>query len=132
MTQFSLSGHGFELLTLYGFFSLVMFGATYSIVPCVMRRGWLSPRLIQMHFLFSVYGMITVMLVTIIGGLQQGMNQEDWQQPWMAAAASAIPYAVANTFAWCLILFANVFFLIHLAMMWLHPARRALAPHDIS
>lgn len=132
MTQFSLSVYGFDLLTLYGFFSLVMFGATYSIVPCVMRRGWLSPRLIQLHFLFSVYGMITVMLVTIIGGLQQGMNQEDWQQPWMAAAASAIPYAVANTFAWCLILFANVFFLIHLAMMWLHPARRALAPHDIS
>ncbi len=72
-----------------------------------------------MHFLFSVYGMITVFLVTLLGGLQQGLGQEDWRQPWMVAAAGANPYAVATTFAWCLILFSNVFFFLHLALMWL-------------
>jgi hypothetical protein len=35
-----------------------------------------------MHFLFSVYGVITVALVALFGGLQQGVGQEDWQQPW--------------------------------------------------
>ena len=119
LTQFSLSGYGFDTLALYGFFSLVMFAAAYSIVPRVTGRAWHSSKLIEMHFLFSVYGLLTVMLVTLVGGVVQGMSQEDWKLPWPAVAAIANPFAVANTFAWCLILFANLFFLVHLAVMWL-------------
>jgi cytochrome c oxidase cbb3-type subunit 1 len=128
LTQFSLSGYGFEILALYGFFTLVMFGAAYFIVPRVTLREWLSRRLIKIHFLFSVYGIITVALVALFGGLQQGMGQEDWQQPWAGAAARAYPYAVAMTFAWCLILFSNCFFFIHLALMWLRLGRRSSHP----
>ena len=128
LTQFSLSGYGFEILGLYGFFSFVMFGATYFIVPRVTRREWLSRRLIKMHFLFSVYGIVTVALVALFGGIQQGMGQEDWQQPWAGAAARAYPYAVAITFAWCLILFSNVFFFLHLTLMWLRLGRRSSHP----
>jgi cytochrome c oxidase cbb3-type subunit 1 len=89
LTQFSLSGYGFEILAIYGFFSLVMFGTAYFIVPRVTRREWLSSRLINIHFLFSVYGIITVALITLFGGLQQGIGQEDWKQPWAAAASRA-------------------------------------------
>lgn len=126
-SQFSLSGYGFEILALYGFFTLVMFGATYFIVPRVTCREWLSRRLIKVHFLFSVYGIITVALVAVFGGLLQGAGQEDFKQPWSAAAAYAHPYAVAITFAWCLILFSNIFFFLHLALMWLRLGRRS--PH---
>ncbi|MDP3849404.1 MAG: cbb3-type cytochrome c oxidase subunit I [Luteolibacter sp.] len=128
LTQFSLSGYGFEILALYGFFSLVMFGATYFIVPRITCREWLSRRLIKIHFLFSVYGIIAVSLVALFGGLLQGGGQEDWQQPWAGAAAFAEPYAVAITFAWCLILFSNIFFFIHLALMWLRLGRRSSHP----
>jgi cytochrome c oxidase cbb3-type subunit 1 len=128
LTQFSLSGYGFEILALYGFFSFVMFGATYFIVPRVTRREWLSRRLIKMHFLFSVYGIVTVALVALFGGFQQGLGQEDWQQPWDGAAARAYPYAVAITFAWCLILFSNIFFFLHLTLMWLRLGRRSSHP----
>ncbi len=128
LTQFSLSGYGFDVLALYGFFSFVMFGATYFIVPRVTRREWLSRRLIKMHFLFSVYGIVFVALVALFGGLQQGVAQEDWQLPWFGAAGSAYPYAVANTFSWALILFSNFFFFIHLALMWLRLGRRSSHP----
>ena len=128
MTQFSLSGYGFDVLALYGFFSLVMFGATYFIVPRVTRREWLSRRLIKMHFLFSVYGVIFVALVALFGGLQQGVGQEDWQQPWANAAGRAYPYAVAITFSWSLILFSNIFFFLHLTLMWLRLGRRSSHP----
>ena len=128
LTQFTLSGYGFEILAIYGFFTLVMFGAAYFIVPRVTLREWLSRRFIKMHFYFSVYGVITVALVALFGGIQQGMGQEDWQQPWAAAASRAYPYAVAITFAWCLILFANVFFFIHLGLMWLRLGRRSSHP----
>lgn len=128
LTQFSLSGYGFEILALYGFFSFVMFGAVYFIVPRVTRREWLSRRLITVHFLFSVYGIITVALVALFGGLQQGIGQENWQQPWQDAATRAYPYAVATTIAWCFILFSNVFFFLHLTLMWLRLGRRSSHP----
>ena len=130
LTQFTLSGYGFEILALYGFFTLVMFGATYFVVPRVTCREWISRRLIKVHFLFSVYGIITVAMVAIFGGLQQGMGQEDWQQSsWIEGAGKrAYPYAVAITFAWCLILFSNIFFLMHLALMWLGLGRRSTHP----
>jgi cytochrome c oxidase cbb3-type subunit 1 len=128
LTQFALSGYGYEILALYGCFTFVTFGATYFIVPRITRREWLSRRLIKMHFLFSVYGIITVALIALFGGLQQGMGQENWQQPWSAAADHAKPYAVAITFAWCLILFSNIFFFLHLALMWLGLGRRSTHP----
>ena len=105
-----------------------MFGATYFIVPRVTRREWLSRRLIKMHFLFSVYGVIFVALIALFGGLQQGMGQEDWQQPWYGAEGRAYPYAVATTLSWGLILFSNIFFFIHLALMWLRLGRRSSHP----
>jgi len=128
LTQFSLSGYGFEILALYGFFSFVMFGAIYFIVPRVTRREWLSRRLIKMHFLFSVYGIIAVVLFALFGGFEQGTSQENWQQAWQAAATTAKPYAVGTTIAWCFILFSNVFFLLHLALMWLRLGRRSQHP----
>jgi cytochrome c oxidase cbb3-type subunit I len=126
MTQFSLSGYGFEMLALYGFFTFVMFGATYFIVPRVTRREWLSRRLIKMHFLFSVYGTIFVALVALFGGLMQGYGQEDWQSAWSPVAGR--PYAVTITFSWALILFSNIFFFLHLALMWMRLGRRSSHP----
>lgn len=126
MTQFTLSGYGFDMLALYGFFTFVMFGATYFIVPRVTRREWLSRRLIKMHFLFSVYGTIFVALVALFGGLMQGMGQEAWQNAWSPVAAR--PYAVTITFSWSLILFSNIFFFLHLALMWMRLGRRSSHP----
>ena len=128
LTQFTLSGYGFDILALYGFFTLTMFGATYFIVPRVTLREWLSRRLIKVHFYLSVYGIITVALVALFGGIQQGTGQENWQQPWLGVLDYARPYAVATTFAWCLILFSNIFFFIHLLLMWMRLGRRSSHP----
>jgi cytochrome c oxidase cbb3-type subunit I len=128
LTQFSMSGYGFEIVVLYGFFSFVMFGAFYFIVPRLTRREWLSRRLIKMHFLFSVYGIISITLFSLLGGLEQGIGQEEWQVPWEAAATRAIPYAYGTTVAWCFILFSNVFFFLHLTLMWMRLGRRSSHP----
>jgi len=49
MTQFSYSGYGFDMLGLYGVFSICAFGGIYFIVPRIMRREWLSRRFINWH-----------------------------------------------------------------------------------
>ena len=128
LSQFSLSGYGFELLAIYGFFSFVMFGAIYFIVPRITRREWLSRRLINMHFFFSVYGIFFVALIAMFGGLLQGAAQEDFVHNWQSAASRAYPYAVMTTITWCFILVSNVFFFLHLTLMWLRLGRRSSHP----
>ena len=128
LSQFSLSGYGFEIVALYGFFSFVMFGEFYFIVPRITCREWLSRRLITMHFFLSMYGIITIALLALFGGLMQGIGQEEWIQPWENAATRTYPYAILTTVAWCFILFSNIFFFFHLALMWLRLGRRSSHP----
>ena len=128
LSQFSLSGYGFDVLALYGFFSFIAFGMIYFVVPRITRREWLSSRLITMHFFLSIYGVLTIALVAMFGGVMQGQAQEDFTQPWENAMTYAYPYAVASTLCWCILLFSNVFFFLHLALMWLRLGRRSSHP----
>ena len=127
-TQFSVSGYSAEILGLYGFFSFVIFGAVYFMVPRLTRREWLSRRLIRWHFLFSLYGIVTLAIVTLLGGYLQGQDQENWKLPWATAAQSGAAYAWATSFAWCMILLSNVLFFLHLTLMWFRLGRRSQNP----
>lgn len=127
-TQFSMSGYGFEILSIYGFFSFVMFGAIYFIVPRVTRREWLSRRLIKWHFFPSIYGVAIIALIAIFGGIQQGIGQEEFEQSWSEVARRAVPYAWAITIVWGFILLSNFFFFMHLTFMWLRLGRRSTHP----
>ncbi len=128
LTQFSLSTYGFSSLALYGVFSLILLGAIYFIVPEITGRIWPFPRLIHIHFLFSVYGVATIGLVTLIGGMEYGIHQQNWLQNWLHTACTAVPYAAASTFAWALILISNSCFFLHLILMWLPSNRRRIHP----
>lgn len=127
-TQFSISGYGFDILALYGGFSFIMFGAVYFIVPRITCREWISSRLMNMHFFFSAYGIVAIAFGALFGGFIQGNAQEAWLQPWETVTEVVRPYAAVSTFAWCVILFSNTFFFIHLAMMWLGFGRRGTRP----
>ena len=135
LTQFSISGYGFDILAIYGCFSFMMFGAVYFIVPRITCREWISSRLINMHFFFSAYGIVAIAFGALFGGFIQGSAQEAWLQPWEMVTDVVRPYSAVSTFAWCVILFSNIFFCFHLAMMWLGLGRRDRLrepPHEVS
>ncbi|MCF7731089.1 MAG: cbb3-type cytochrome c oxidase subunit I [Akkermansiaceae bacterium] len=121
--QFSLSGYGFDMLAVYGVFGFMMFAAVYFMVPRLTNCEWRYPRLINMHFFFSVYGIGAIVVGAMIGGYVHGSAAEAWLQPWEYVVDTLRPFAAVSTFAWCVILFANVFFFLHLALMWLRPDR---------
>lgn len=128
-TQFSIAGYGYDILALYGFFSMSMFGAIYFIVPRITRREWLSSRMIRMHFTFSTYGILFIVIFcTLIGSFQQGASQENYKQGWQLAVVTASPYMLGMALAWCFLLFSNLFFLLHLTLMWLRLGRRSSHP----
>lgn len=127
-TQFSLTGYGYEILAIYGFFSMCAFAGIYFVVPRITRREWLSRRFIRWHFWLSVYGVLTVVVCSIMGGLLQGIAQEAYDQAWADAATRGKAYAIGTTVAWFFILFGSVFFLLHLLLMWARLGRRSQHP----
>ena len=128
LTQFSITSYGMDILAVYGCFSFLMFGAIYFIVPRVTRREWLSKRFIKLHFLFSMYGVITIAALAVLGGMLHGQGQEDFKFPWENAVARSFPYLVATLIAWFFVLFSNLFFCLHLLLMWMRLGRRSSHP----
>jgi cytochrome c oxidase cbb3-type subunit 1 len=129
--QFSHAWYGYQVIAVYGFFSMVAFGAIYYIVPRLAGCEWLSVRLIRNHFWFSVYGIGTIVVTSLVAGIQQSADintPERWDQSWMSVVLNARPYLVARAIAWALITWSNVWFLIHLALMVAGLGRRSATP----
>jgi cytochrome c oxidase cbb3-type subunit I len=129
--QFSHAWYGYQVVTVYGFFSMCIFGAMYYIVPRLAGCEWLSARLIRNHFWFSVYGIGVIVVTSLLAGVQQAsdINTPDrWDQGWMAVVINARPYLVARALAWGLITWSNVWFLIHLLLMVAGLGRRSATP----
>ncbi len=129
--QFTLAWYGYQITAVYGFFSMCVFGAIYYIVPRLSGCEWLSVRLIRNHFWFSVYGIGTVVVTSLVGGAAQGAALNDagyWKQGFLAVVQNANPYATARALAWAFILWSNTWFLIHLLLMVAGLGRRGAAP----
>jgi len=127
--QFSMAQDGYEMMALYGFFSMCMFGAIYFIVPRITNREWLSSRFIRTHFYFSLYGVIFVALfVGVLGGFMHGLAQEAWNDGWVAPTKRALAYHWSITVALVFILLGNFFFCVHLLFMWMRLGRRSTHP----
>lgn len=129
--QFTYAEHGFHLLAIYGFFSMTMFGAIYYIVPRLTGCEWLSARMIRNHFWFSVYGIATLVVCMLVGGLAQGESinaPSNWNLPFIGSIVNARGYLVGRTLAWVFILWSNFWFFIHLVFMVLGLGRRSVAP----
>lgn len=128
LTQFSLSGYGFDILAIYGVFSLCAYGAIYFIVPRITQREWLSRRFINWHFYLSIYGIILVVGVGIVVGYMQGLASEAWDKPWKDAATLLFASSWGTTMAWIFLLTSNIFFCLHLLLMWARLGRRSSHP----
>jgi cytochrome c oxidase cbb3-type subunit 1 len=128
LTQFSLAGYGYETLAIYGFFSMCAFAGMYFIVPRITRREWLSRRFIGWHFWLTIYGIGTVVVCSIMGGVFQGQAQEAYSTAWSDAATRNYAYNIGTTVAWAFLLFGSMFFLLHLVLMWARLGRRSQHP----
>ncbi len=129
--QFTHAWYGYQIVSVYGFFSMSAFGAIYYIVPRLAGCEWLSVRLIQNHFWFSVYGIATIVIFSLVGGLEQGSTLNDpskWEAGFFGAVVGSRLYIAARLLSWALILWSNVWFLIHLLLMVAGLGRRSSTP----
>jgi cytochrome c oxidase cbb3-type subunit 1 len=70
-THFTV-GHAHHAL--YAFFSMIMFGAVYYMMPRLLLKEWRNPFLIKAHWYMSGMGAILMVAALMIGGWIQGMQ----------------------------------------------------------
>jgi cytochrome c oxidase cbb3-type subunit 1 len=68
---------GHAHLGLYAFFTMIMFGAIYYIVPRLVGWEWPSATLIRWHFWLAVIGILLMVGALTIGGMIQGFALHD-------------------------------------------------------
>jgi cytochrome c oxidase cbb3-type subunit 1 len=125
-TQFTFVTVIHSQLGLFGFYSMILFGAVYYIVPRLLNRQWLFHPLIEAHFWLVVVGLGLLFFDLTIGGLIQGFGLEDPQVPMIAVNDLLGPFLAIQNFAVLLLLVGNLGFAIAFTLIVLisTPARR--------
>jgi len=100
-------------LGLYGFFSLVMFGSIYFIVPRLTGREWPYPRAIAAHFWLVFVGFAIYFIPLSIGGWLQGLAMLDATRPFMESVNLTKPYLVWRSVGGGLMTLGHLVFVVH-------------------
>jgi len=104
-------------LGLYGFFTMVMFGSLYYIVPRITQREWPSLGLISIHFWGCFLGLVLYVAPLSLGGILQGLAMNDASVPFMKVVEGTLPWLQIRTLAGLLLALGHVAFVANL--VWL-------------
>ncbi|MEM7599932.1 MAG: cbb3-type cytochrome c oxidase subunit I [Verrucomicrobiota bacterium] len=122
--QFSHFVVGLDTLAVYGFFSMTLFGAIYFIVPRLTGCEWPSNNGIRTHFWWSVYGIITLVVTMLLGGIAQGTSLAQWDQAFSTSTDMSSGATIGRIIAWAFLTFANLRFLFQLGLMFIGKGRK--------
>ena len=126
--QFSHFLVGLDTLAVYGFFSMTIFGAMYFIVPRITGCEWVSGGMIRWHFWLSAYGILTVVLVMLVGGIAQGGNMADYATRFGLSVENSQGYVIGRILAWLLIGISNLWFVYQMGLMFIGRGRKTEGP----
>jgi cytochrome c oxidase cbb3-type subunit I len=104
-------------LGVYGFFSMVLFGSMYYILPRITRREWPSLGLISLHFWATAIGLVLYVVPLSFAGFQQGLKLNDASIPFLDVVRYTIPWLKLRTFAGCILALGHVAFVANI--IWL-------------
>ena len=90
--HFTEAGAAYTQLGLYAFYTMVIFGSMYYIVPRLVGREWRYASLIKLHFWAAVYGVGLMAVMLIAGGVVQGASLNDPSIAFSASVQSVLPY----------------------------------------
>lgn len=126
--QFSFFTSGLDVLAVYGFFSMTIFGAMYFIVPRITGCEWPSAAKIQRHFWFNTYGIFTLIVCLLVAGIAQGSNLSDITIGFSTVFLNSTCWVVGAAVAWVLIAFSNLWFFYQLALMFIGKGIKSTEP----
>lgn len=129
ITQYTTFSIGQSQLVLYGFFSMVMFGSIYYVVPRLVGCEWLSSRLINFHFIGAAYGIGILSVMFLAGGLMEGSAWNNPAEPNNTViSALVLPWLAGRILGWLFLIGAHLVFALHYLTMLLRLGRPAGRP----
>ncbi|MGI8957234.1 MAG: cbb3-type cytochrome c oxidase subunit I [Chthoniobacterales bacterium] len=128
IVHFTEASMGYTMMGLYAFFTMVIFGSMYYIVPRLVGREWRYASLIKLHFWGSTYGIGLMVLLLLVGGFVQGSSLNDPTLPFAESTESILPYLRGRTLSWILLSVSHLVFAFHFGLMLLGFGRRASVP----
>ena len=115
--QFTQASVAYTHLGLYAFFTMVMFGSMYYIVPRLVGREWRYAALIKLHFWASVYGIGLMVLMLLVGGFVQGLSMNDSTLSFTESTQAILPYLRGRSVSGILMTVAHFVFAFHFGLM---------------
>lgn len=119
---------GHAHLGLYGFFTMIMFGAIYYIVPRLVGWEWPSATMIRWHFWLSAIGIGMMVGALTIGGILQGLAFYDPAATFRTSLEYATPFRIIRGLSGFLLLGAHIVFAILFTQMLLRIGRPKEGP----
>ena len=126
--NFTQTSIAYSHLGLYAFFTMVIFGAMYYIVPRLVGREWRYASLIKLHFWASAYGIGLMTLMLLAGGFLQGADMENPTLPFSETVETVLPYLRGRSLAGILLTAAHFIFAYHFGLMLLGLGRTSTVP----
>ncbi|CAA6679033.1 MULTISPECIES: cbb3-type cytochrome c oxidase subunit I [unclassified Lentimonas] len=83
ITHFTTFATGQTQHLVYGFFTMVMFGGLYYMLPRLTKREWPSATLIFFHFWGSAIGITTIVVSLLVGGWLAGVQMNNAEVPFL-------------------------------------------------
>ncbi|MGH8093756.1 MAG: cbb3-type cytochrome c oxidase subunit I [Chthoniobacterales bacterium] len=128
IVHFTEVSMGYTYMGLYAFFTMVIFGSMYYIVPRLVGREWRYASLIKLHFWGSAYGIGLMVLLLLVGGFVQGLSLNDPTLPFGEVTQTILPYLRGRTLSWILLAVSHGVFAFHFGLMLLGFGRTASVP----
>jgi cytochrome c oxidase cbb3-type subunit 1 len=126
--HFSEASIAYSHLGLYAFYTMIMFGSMYYIVPRLVGREWRYASLIKLHFWSSTYGVGLMVLMLFVGGIAQGSSLNDPSLAFSETTQSILPYLRGRSVSGLLLTIAHFVFAFHFGLMLFGLGRTASMP----
>ncbi|MCH2155490.1 MAG: cbb3-type cytochrome c oxidase subunit I [Opitutales bacterium] len=102
---------------LYAFFTMVMFGAIYFIMPRLLKREWPSAILIKVHFWTTAVGITAMVIALSVGGWIQGSEMNNPEIEFLDIVKNTVPYLYARSVSGILLTVGHIAFAVN--FFWL-------------
>ena len=101
----------------YSFFTMIMFGGLYYMMPRMLHREWPSAKLIHIHFWATAIGSLLMVFALQIGGWFQGLQMNNPEIPFLEVMRNTLPWLQARSISGVLITVGHIAFAVNFFWM---------------
>ena len=115
--QFTYWQEGVFLLGVYGFYSMILFGGIYFMLPRLVGREWPSANLMASHYKYTLSGVVTVVVCYLWAGSAQGAALADSHVDAIAVVKASSLALLCSLAGFLSLLVGQVCFLVNVMRM---------------